>query len=111
MSEEVQKVINALNDAEKQYPGIVVAELFTPIIDVLLNGAKKHGASNWLEPNGAKSSHTDMCNSSFHHLADMYSGFFVDADSGNPPEAHLSCRSMMHYVRRIRGLVHKDDFK
>lgn len=109
MSEEVQKVVNALNDAEKQYPGIIVAELFTPIINVLLNGAPKHGISNWLTKDGSTASHKAMCNSAFHHLAETYSGMFVDHDSGLPPEAHGATRLLMHYVRRIRGLVHKDD--
>ena len=106
---EVEKIYYALSIAELDYPGLIQSEMFIPIVNVLIAGAHKHGVGNWLTPDGSKSSHVSMCNSAFHHLSETYSGKLVDEESGQPPEALGSCRLMMHYVRRVKGLKHRED--
>lgn len=79
---------------------------FYDLVKVLEFGAKKHGAHNWLQPNGKKSSHSEMCDSMFHHLAEAYAGHTKDHESGLHPLLHLACRAMMCYVIQkhdIRG--------
>lgn len=82
---------------------------FDDIYKVLEMGAKKHGAHNWLEPNGNKSSHKDMCSSMFRHLAEASTGKIKDDESGLHPLLHLVTRALMLYVRQERGVVHVDD--
>lgn len=100
-------------------------------LKVLIPGAVKHGANNWLDKNGKKSSEADMHDSMFHHLAESFSHSkarrsidysveeFVtlsdslrciqDDDSGLDPLLHLACRALMLYCRRQRGIIHVDD--
>ena len=79
-------------------------EDFNDMLLVLEMGAKKHGAHNWLKPNGSKSSHTQMHDSMFHHLSDSYVGKTQDEESGYHPLLHLACRALMYYTREKRGL-------
>jgi hypothetical protein len=78
-------------------------------INVIAMGAKKYKMNNWLEPNGRKCSEREMHDSMFHHLAESFSGFHRDVESGLDPLLHLACRSMMLYTRRMRGIRHEDD--
>lgn len=82
---------------------------FDDFYRVLEMGAEKHGSFNWLDPNGSKSSHKDMCDSMFHHLAEAYTGKLEDDESGMNPLLHLISRAMMLYTRQKRGLVHSGD--
>lgn len=84
-------------------------EEFYDILKVLRFGEGKHGKSNWLEKDGKKSSHKDMCDSAFHHLAEAYSGSTADKETGIDPFLHAASRLLMAYTRRQRGLIHKDD--
>lgn len=84
-------------------------ELFVPefydLVKVLEMGAKKHGMNNWLEVKGKKSSHEEMHNSMFHHLAESFANIRADHESGLDPLLHLACRALMQYTRIKRGLV------
>lgn len=85
---------------------------FFHIDKVLEMGAKKHGANNWLDPDGSKSSHKQMCDSAFHHLAaEFCDPGGNDKESGLPHVLHAACRLLMCYTRRVRGLSHKDEGK
>lgn len=77
---------------------------FYDVIKVLEMGAKKHGANNWLDPNGKKADHKSMHDSMFHHLAESFSGSRKDTESGLDPLLHLACRALMSYTRKKRGL-------
>ena len=82
---------------------------FDDIYKVLEMGAKKHGAKNWLEPNGSKSSHKDMHASMFRHLAESSVGKTKDDESGLHPLLHLATRALMVYTRQQRGITHEED--
>lgn len=96
-----------------------VPEEFQDYLQVMEMGAKKHGADNWLDPNGKKSSFKQMHDSMFHHLAESYAqGDIIDfagmtlrqdAESGLDPLLHLICRAQMLYTRLKRGIRHQDD--
>ena len=79
-------------------------------------GAEKHGANNWLDPNGSKSSFKQMHDSMFHHLAESYAqgSWFgkldrEDEESGLDPLLHLITRAQMMYTRIQRDIRHEDD--
>jgi len=76
---------------------------------VLRMGAEKHGANNWLEPNGKKSSHNDMHASMSRHLEESWKGEMHDKESGLHPLLHLASRALMMYTRSKRGIIHEDD--
>lgn len=78
-------------------------------VSVIEMGAIKHGNKNWLDPNGKKSSHKEMHDSMFHHLAESYSGKIRDNESGLHPLLHLACRALMCYTRHARGIQHEND--
>ncbi len=86
---------------------------------ILEMGAKKHGANNWLDPDGKKSSEREMQDSMFHHLAKSFAssqefsprGFRFDKESNLDHLLHLACRALMLYTRRQKGIVHKEDKK
>lgn len=82
---------------------------FEDFYKVLEMGAEKHGSYNWLRDNGSKSSHKQMCDSMFHHLAEAYTGVTKDEESGLNPLLHLATRALMLYTRQQRGLLHDDD--
>ena len=97
-----------------------VPEEFNDYLKVMEMGANKHGADNWLEPNGSKSSFKQMHDSMFHHLAESFAagleleGSFKiklreDSESGLDPLLHVICRAQMMYTRLKRGIKHKDD--
>ena len=71
---------------------------------IMLMGAKKHGANNWLNKDGTKSDHDSMHNSMFHHLADSYAGCREDHESGYDPLLHLATRALMCYTRKRKKL-------
>lgn len=75
---------------------------------VLEFGAKKHGALNFLEPNGKKCSEADMFASIGRHLEGAKRGE-VDAESGLDHILHAISRLQMLYIRRVRNIVHSDD--
>lgn len=79
-------------------------EDFNDLMKVLEFGAEKHGAHNWLHAQGKKSSHGEMCDSMFHHLAEAYSGRKKDEESGLNPLLHLACRALMLYTRQKNGI-------
>lgn len=62
----------------------IIPEEFYDLSLVLEMGAKKHGKDNWLTI-GTKSSHREMHDSMFHHLAESYSGKQEDHESGLDP--------------------------
>ena len=82
---------------------------FDDLYKVMEMGAKKHGAHNWLEPNGNKSSHKDMHASMFRHLSESSTGSLRDEESGLHPLLHLITRALMEYTRQVRGIVHEED--
>ena len=82
---------------------------FYDILKVLEMGAKKHGRHNWLEPGGAKSSHTDMHASLFRHIAHSSCKTGVDDESGEDHLLHAATRALMAYTRKKRGLDHEED--
>lgn len=83
---------------------------FYDFLKVLEFGKTKHGACNWLEVRGKKSTFKQMHDSMFHHLAESYvNKQREDKESGLDPLLHLACRALMMYTRINRGIVHPDD--
>lgn len=78
-------------------------------LQVMIMGAKKHGANNWLDADGKKSSHKDMHASMFRHLAASSAGVRTDEESGMDHLLHLMTRAGMYYTRLKRGLIHSAD--
>lgn len=95
----LQKRIDLMNEL-----GITIPDEMFDFLLVMVGGAKKHGPNNWLNPDGAKSSHVDMHASIFRHVAQSSAGVTVDEDSGLHPLLHAACRCLMHYTRLERGL-------
>ncbi len=89
---------------ECQKLGIEIPDEFFDFLDILILGAKKYDANNWLEPEGNKSSHKDMHASLFRHVAESSSGKTEDAESGLHPLLHATTRCLMHYTRQKRGI-------
>ena len=81
---------------------------FYDILKVLEFGVEKHGHSNWLDPNGRKSSEKNMLESIGRHWAEAHTGK-TDHETNLDPLLHLACRALMLYTRRKRGIVHQDD--
>jgi hypothetical protein len=99
-------------------PHIIHSELWVPeffhMVKVLEFGRTKHGASNWLQPNGRKSSFKQMHDSMFHHLAESYAAGLDpmlrrDKESQLDSLLHLQTRAAMCYTRIKRGLICLDD--
>lgn len=84
---------------------------FADIIQVLEFGATKYEPNNWLQPDGAKSSHKDMCASIFRHAAEVYAGRTEDGETGLHPALHLAVRALMLYTRYKRGIIHPADIQ
>jgi len=82
---------------------------FLDFLEVLKMGAKKHGNSNWLNADGKKSSHKDMHDSMFHHIAKSYAGIRLDQESGLDELLHVASRALMCYTLIKRGIKHKED--
>lgn len=101
-------VTDALSELYELPKEAITPEMFD-FLKIVSNGAKKYALNNWLDPNGVKCSESDMHNSMFHHLAESYSGFRDDEDSGLDPLLHLACRALMLYTRRQRGIKHETE--
>lgn len=78
------------------------------IADVMKFGAKKHGDDNWAKKDGTKSSHKEMHDSMFHHLADSFSNGAVDVAKDNettlPSLAHLATRALMRLFIQVHNI-------
>jgi len=124
-------ILSAINDLQREYAldvamtdgpqkldmGSYYAHLeflepeFLDFLKILQFGATKYARNNWLLPEGGRSSHKEMHDSMFHHLAESYSGKMYDEDTGNHPLLHLAARALMVYTRFQRGIIHPDDNK
>ena len=61
------------------------------IIKVLMVGAKKYGAGNWMEvPNGKRR----FKNALQRHVAEYFKGAVKDKDDGYPALAHVACNCL-----------------
>lgn len=86
-------------------PKEIEEEFIEYITQVMEFGASKHGDMNWTEVNGKKSSHKDMHDSMFHHLADSFCDCRKDEETGLDPLQHLMTRAAMTLWRKRRGLI------
>lgn len=82
---------------------------FMDYLEIFALGAQKYDRDNWLEPDGKRSSHKEMHDSMFHHLAESFTGKEADDESGLHPLLHLIARAMMVYTRYNRGIIHPKD--
>lgn|SRR3990167_2877617 len=100
MSEEESQVwATSVLDANKREK--VYKVFISYIKEVMDYGAKKHGESNWMQVDGRKSSHTEMHDSMFHHLADSFAGNYIDGETKCHPLAHLATRALMRlYIEK-----------
>lgn len=86
----------------------VPIEMFD-FLDILISGAEKREADNWLKANGQSVARRDMYASMCRHSAEFYMGETRDKDSGQHPCLHLATRALMCYTRSKKGLIHEDD--
>lgn len=106
---ELDLCIEKLSKLDNKYKGILHHELLD-FFEILIAGINKgYPPNNWLEVEGKRSSHKEMHDSMFHHLAESFSGVKEDKDSKLNPLLHLACRAMMCYTRQIRNIKHPDD--
>jgi len=82
---------------------------FLDFLKVLDFGASKHGAMNWLDPNGRKASHVEMHESMQRHLTSSFNNDRLDMETGLDHLLHLAARALMMYTRIKRGIRHEHD--
>lgn len=125
-TEEIIKNIALLYDLPEEAVQPEMLDFFK----IVSMGAKKYAMNNWLLPDGKRSSEKEMHDSMFHHLAESYATaqlilknpinssikekaetlkYIADKESGLDPLLHLSCRALMKYTLRQRGIVHERD--
>lgn len=129
-SPEAQALINKIITFDKENPGALEPEMLD-FLEVVRRGRIKHpdppvGArANWLSESGSTSSHKDMHDRIFHHLARSFAtplSKFPSTDETDPyPLSRLDdefkldhllfvqCRAMMMYTRVKRRLIHNED--
>lgn len=76
---------------------------FNDVVEIMRNGAAKHGEGTWLDKDNPSLQHKPNCASMFRHLADHHAGVEQDHESGLDPLLHLACRALMRYTRKKRG--------
>lgn len=84
---------------------------FFDILQVLEMGAEKYEANGWLEEDGKGTTHKQMHDSMFHHLAQSYANNRLDDESRLDHLLHVATRALMLYTRIQRGIVNSDDKK
>lgn len=84
---------------------VCLPEAFYDVHKVYEMGARKHGKDNYLEPNGSKSSHKEMHDSIFHHVALSFARIRLDDESGLDHLLHAASRCLMMYERIKKGIV------
>jgi hypothetical protein len=82
---------------------------FYDFYKVIEMGAKKYDADGWLAPDGKGTSHKQMHDSMFHHLAKSYSGVRLDDESQLDHLLHVATRAMMLYTRLRREIKNPQD--
>lgn len=82
---------------------------FYDFYKVIEMGARKYEADGWLDEDGKGTSHKQMHDSMFHHLALSYSRIRNDEESGLDHLLHVATRALMLYVRLKRGIVNPND--
>lgn len=70
-------------------------EMEDAVINVMEQGAKKHGLGSWKLKDNPSLQHKSNHDSMFHHLAESFCGVTEDKDSGEHPLAHVFCRVLM----------------
>src|SRR3990167_10972712 len=83
-----------------------VPEEFNHLLKVMEFGVNKHGANNWLNDAGSKSSFKAMHKSMQNHLTESLSGVREDHETDLDPLLHLACRALMLYTRIQRRIIH-----
>lgn len=86
-------------------PPKIAREFLSYIEEVMEFGATKHGDMNWTQVDGTKSSHKEMHDSMFHHLAESFTNNRQDSETGCDPLQHLATRAVMTLWRKKRGLI------
>ena len=69
------------------------------LLEVMRQGANKHGIGSWLDPNNPSLQHKANHASLFRHLSESYCGKKEDDDSGVDPKVHIAIRCLMAYYR------------
>ena len=93
-------------------PGGAIPLEMLDFLKVVKMGADKYAMNNWLEPDGHSSSHADMHDKMFHHLARSFANHNeLDDESALDHLLHVACRALMQYTRRTCGIQHTADTK
>lgn len=114
LSSEAIALIDRITDFDLKYPGALEPE-FLDFLDVVEMGRIKHPAppktrANWLTENGSTTSHNDMHDRMFHHLARSFANNGrLDDESGLEHLLHMICRGIMTATRIKRGIKNAAD--
>lgn len=93
-----------------ELPMDAIQDEFFDFLKIVANGAKKYDMNNWLEPDGKSTSHEDMHNKMFRHLARSFANHGrKDKESGEDHLLHLITRAVMYYTRHVKGIKHPKD--
>jgi hypothetical protein len=79
----------------------IYQELIVPITQ---NGANKHGADTWRDPDNVSLQPRNNYRSISAHCLDAYAGITEDHESGLDPRGHAMWRLSAAYIRDRGGL-------
>lgn len=82
---------------------------FFDVLQVLAMGANKYKVDGWLDADGNGTSHKQMHDSMFHHLALSYSNKRTDDESQLDHLLHVATRALMMFTRISRGITNPAD--
>lgn len=99
-----ERVNEILRRAEEK--GIELPIQMFDFIEVLIQGAEKHGANAWLQPGPPAPTldHEGMYASINRHSCKACCNIKLDAESGKDNRLHAALRLMMDYTRDELGL-------
>ena len=70
------------------------------LIEVMMLGARKHGAGSWKQLDNPSLQHKPNHASLFRHVAESFCEHTVDDESGQHPGTHIIVRTLMMLNRR-----------
>jgi hypothetical protein len=82
---------------------------FYDFYKVIEMGANKYKADGWLDSDGKGTSHKQMHDSMFHHLALSFANTRTDTESGLDHLLHVATRALMLYCRLRRDIKNSQD--
>lgn len=102
-----QELVDFINGLES--PELLKKEMLNDIYKVFEHGVAKHGALNYMNPDGNTCGTARTIGSMINHLAKVLKGEFIDSDSLLPHMYHVACRASIYNYRLDNNIVHPED--